>query len=93
MAVEGYGNDSSVNNVGNNGNVWSRSLNRDNSNNAYYLYFNSDNANRNNNNRYNGYSVRGILVLINDSKFTYRLVYCFLFGEETQIVKGLYKKV
>lgn len=62
MPASGNCNNSSVNNVGSNGNYWSSSLNSSNSNNAYNLNFNSSNVNpaNNNNNRYNGFSVRGV---------------------------------
>jgi hypothetical protein len=53
-----------VNNVGNNGNYWSSSLNADyGDSNAYNLNFNNGDVNwDNNNNRYNGYPVRGVLA-------------------------------
>lgn len=56
----GYQNGTSVNNAGNNFNVWSSSLNEDNSNNAWKLNSNSGNVNENWNNRYYGQSVRGV---------------------------------
>ena len=52
--------DDELNNVGNNGNYWSSSLNTDNPNNAWNFNFNSDNYNMNNNNRNNGQSVRAV---------------------------------
>ena len=51
-----------MNNVGSNGNLWSSSLNEDNTNNAWNLNFNSDNVDLNNNNRCNGQSVRGVVA-------------------------------
>lgn len=60
IPAAGNCNNGSVNNVGNNGNVWSSSLNTSNPNNAWNLNFNSGNCNMNNNNRYNGWSVRGV---------------------------------
>ena len=52
---------SDVNNVGNNGNYWSSSLNEKNENNARNLNFNEKNANwNNNNNRNNGFPVRAV---------------------------------
>ena len=60
----GYRNDTSLNNVGSNGNYWSSSLNTSNSNNARELNFNSSNHNTdNNNNRYNGQSVRPVTAI------------------------------
>ena len=54
---------SELNNAGNNGNYWSRSLNPNNSNNAYNLNFNSDNVWDNNaNNRNNGFAVRPVVL-------------------------------
>jgi hypothetical protein len=53
--------DGSLNNSGDNGNVWSSMLSTGNVNNGQNLNFNSDNANLNNNNRNNGFSVRGVL--------------------------------
>lgn len=47
---------------GTNGRYWSSSLNESDARNARYLYFNSGNSNMNNNNRYNGQSVRAVLV-------------------------------
>lgn len=53
--------DTDLNNVGNNGNYWSSSLNENNPNNAWNLNFNSNNVNPwNNNNRNNGFSVRPV---------------------------------
>ena len=51
-----------MNNVGSNGNLWSSSLNEDNTNNAWNLNFNSDNVDLNNNNRCNGQSARGVVA-------------------------------
>lgn len=47
--------------VGDNFNIWTSSLNADNPNNAWNFNGNSNEANLNNNNRYNGQSVRGVL--------------------------------
>lgn len=60
LPTAGWRNDTSLNNAGSNGNYWSRSLNTNNSNNAYNLNFNSGNVDWNNNNRYNGQSVRPV---------------------------------
>ena len=58
----GNANKGEVNDVGNNGNVWSSSLNSSNVNNAFNLNVNDKpNADLNNNNRYYGFSVRGVL--------------------------------
>lgn len=59
----GYRNDTSSNNVGENGNYWSSTLSSSNSNNAQNLNFNSSNHNTNNNNRRNGQSVRPVTAL------------------------------
>ena len=57
LPAAGYRNNSSWNNVGNNGNYWSSTSN--NASNAYNLNFNSGNVNMNNNNKSNNYfSVR-----------------------------------
>ena len=57
LPAAGYRNGTSVNNVGSNGNYWSRSVY--NVNNAYNVNFNSGNLNpQNANNRHNGFSVR-----------------------------------
>ncbi len=61
LPAAGYRNGSDLNNAGNNGHYWSRSLNEGNANNAYELNFNSDNVDWNNNNRNNGQSVRPVL--------------------------------
>ena len=57
----GNANNGSMNNVGNNGYVWSSSLNSSNVKNGRYLNFNSNNVNVNNNNRYYGQSVRSVV--------------------------------
>ena len=53
--------DGSVNDVGDNGNLWGSALNTENVNNAWYFNFNSNEAGVNNNNRYFGQSVRGVV--------------------------------
>ena len=53
-------NDGSVNNVGNNGNVWSSSLNTSNPGGAWYLDFGSGNCSMYGGSRYRGQSVRGV---------------------------------
>jgi uncharacterized protein (TIGR02145 family) len=63
LPAAGYRNNSSgsLNNVGNNGNYWSSSVN---GNNGRNLNFNSSNVNPNNNtNRANGFSVRCVAEL------------------------------
>ena len=64
FVYSGNFNNSSANNRGSNGNYWSSTAN--NSNNAYNLNFNSSNVNpgMNNNNKYNGNSVRCVLVFV-----------------------------
>ena len=63
---------STTQNVGNNANVWSSSLNINNPDNAMKLNFNSGNVNaNNNNNRNNGYAVRGILAFYRTINFYY----------------------
>jgi len=53
LPAAGYRNNSSWNNVGNNGNYWSSTSNSN--TNAYNLNFNSSNVNMNNNNKTNNY--------------------------------------
>ena len=60
LPAAGYRNGTDLNNVGSNGNYWSRSLNESNPNNARYLNFNSSNVDWNNNNRNNGHTVRPV---------------------------------
>lgn len=60
LPAAGYRNGTSLNNVGSNGNYWSRSLNESNPNNARNLNFNSGNVNDNWNNRNYGQSVRPV---------------------------------
>ena len=60
LPAAGYRNNSDLNNAGSNGYYWSSSVN--NSNNAYNLNFNVSNVDWNNNNRYNGQSVRPVLL-------------------------------
>ena len=62
LPAAGNRNNTSLNNQGTNGNYWSSSLNTDNPRNAWNFNFNSGNSNMNNNNRYNGFSVRPVLV-------------------------------
>lgn len=65
LPAAGYRYDGTLNNVGSNGNYWSRTLNTSNPsnpNNAYNLNFNSGSVNTNNNNRNNGQSVRAVRV-------------------------------
>ena len=56
----GYANNGNVNNLGENGNYWSGSLNDDNDINAWKLNFNSDKYKIGNNNRYMGHTVRPV---------------------------------
>lgn len=66
VSAAGYRNDSSVNNVGENGNYWSSTPNEDNDNDAYNLNFNSDWYDWNDwNNRNNGHTVRPVTELTN----------------------------
>ena len=60
LPAAGNRNGSSLNNAGENGNYWARTLNTDNPNNAWNFNFNSNNQNMNNNNRNNGFSVRAV---------------------------------
>ena len=60
LPAAGYRWNDELNNVGNNGNYWSSSLNTNNPNNAWNFNFNSGNTNMNNNNRNNGFSVRAV---------------------------------
>ena len=69
IPAAGYWNGASLNNVGSNGNVWSRSLNTSNIANGRNLNFNSSTINTNNNNRFNGFSARGVVAIEN-------LLYC-----------------
>lgn len=65
VPAAGYRNGDSLNNVGNNGNYWSSSLNSNNTSNARNLNFNDSNINtNNNNNRYYGRSVRPVTEFI-----------------------------
>ena len=61
LPAVGYANNTSMNNVGSNGYVWSSALNESNTSNARNLNFNSTSANMNNNNRYYGYCVVGVV--------------------------------
>lgn len=63
LPAAGYCDDSDLNDAGDYGNYWSRSLYTDSPNNAWYLYFEDGDFNTDNNNRYNGQSVRPVLVV------------------------------
>lgn len=61
VTAAGNCNETILNEIGNNGYLWSSSLNENNSMNGRNLNFNYDgNLNDSNNNRYYGQSVRGI---------------------------------
>ena len=76
LPAAGYRWGSELNNAGNNGNYWSRSLNPNNSNNAYNLNFNSDNVWDNNaNNRNNGFAVRPVVLPAADLALSFVLLF------------------
>ena len=64
VPTSGDANEGSMQNVGQNGNLWSSSLNSSDVQNAWNFNFNANNGNINNDNRYNGLPVRGVLAQI-----------------------------
>ena len=64
VPASGDANEGSMQNVGQNGNLWSSSLNSSDVQNAWNFNFNANNGNVNNDNRYNGLPVRGVLAQI-----------------------------
>ena len=76
FACSGFGNGSSWNNRGSNGNYWSSSFNS--ARNARNLNFNSGGVNpQNNNNRYNGFAVRPVQLTI------LTILFLLIYGTDT----------